>query len=441
MACGMLRLAAVPLLLAAGEYPPTPYWEPTWDMKMSTIIMPCNTSGWFDPAFAARYGIADFDWSNGLQQWANTAPMDCEERLVKQASMTRAINPRTKTWVYRNLVKALPWFTSVRKKLEDPAYAGWFLQFKPGGSLPGGKYYVPPCTDGKCSSAYHSQDQTPAYPSSGAGSCTEPCDCGSVPCGEYLFDHRNASLRDWLVREHVMGPLGMGNEHVFGMYLDDLWGQRPYNQSDCGAGPSEVEGHCLLDMGLREEDVRDITNGWKETQARALSAIAAAGGWAFPLFGFTGVPVQHDGCAEWLRNDCSGRSNPDPQTNAIFQPMRLKDGNVPSSFIDVESDVAHFLLVRGPHAFIGTGWVGCVPDNGPDGGGHNQTYVRPELFDRDYGVPQGLCEETASLPGVFVREWTHATVTFDCNTLKGRVAMRDAGAFESSPTIIHHFLA
>lgn len=31
--------------------------------------------------------------------------MDCEERLVRQAAMVRAVNPRTKTFVYRNLVK------------------------------------------------------------------------------------------------------------------------------------------------------------------------------------------------------------------------------------------------------------------------------------------------------------------------------------------------
>ena len=31
--------------------------------------------------------------------------------------------------MYRNLVKALPWFSSVREKLLDPAYAGFFLRF------------------------------------------------------------------------------------------------------------------------------------------------------------------------------------------------------------------------------------------------------------------------------------------------------------------------
>ena len=35
----------------------------------------------------------------------------------------------------------------------------------------------------------------------------------SVHC---LRDHRNSSLREWLVKEHVMGALGMGNSNISG---------------------------------------------------------------------------------------------------------------------------------------------------------------------------------------------------------------------------------
>ena len=35
-----------------------------------------------------------------------------------------------------------------------------------------------------------------------------------------------------------------------------------------------------------------------------------------------------------------------------------------------ESDVARFLLTRGPYAFLGTAWVGCAPDHGVEGGCH-----------------------------------------------------------------------
>jgi hypothetical protein len=95
-------------------------WEPTWDMAMSTIMMPCNTSGWFDPSLAAKYGIADFDWSNARAMWANSAPMDDGARLITQAAMVKAVNPDTHVWIYRNLVKALSWYSAVGEKLADP---------------------------------------------------------------------------------------------------------------------------------------------------------------------------------------------------------------------------------------------------------------------------------------------------------------------------------
>ena len=83
-------------------------WSPTYNMSLSTIIMPCNTSGYFNPDAAAKYGLVDMDWSNAKQLWANDRPMKCEERLVHQADMIKAKNPHTRVWVYRNLVKALP---------------------------------------------------------------------------------------------------------------------------------------------------------------------------------------------------------------------------------------------------------------------------------------------------------------------------------------------
>ena len=182
----------------------------------------CNTcySGWFDPHLAARYGIADFDWSTGREIWANEQPMDNAGVLIRQAAMVKAVNPNTHVWVYRNLVKALSWYEDVGAKLSDPAYSGWFLRFDPKRS----NYSSPPCTEGVCSTAYHSQDQTPEH-LTGRKECKAKCDCGAVPCGEYLWDHRNASLREWLVSHHVMGALGMANENVSGFYFDDYWVQ------------------------------------------------------------------------------------------------------------------------------------------------------------------------------------------------------------------------
>ena len=43
----------------------------TWQMNQSTIIMPCNTSGYYRPDVAAQYGLVDIDWSNEKNDWAN----------------------------------------------------------------------------------------------------------------------------------------------------------------------------------------------------------------------------------------------------------------------------------------------------------------------------------------------------------------------------------
>ena len=125
------------------------------------MVMTCNSSGWSNPKRGAEFGIASYDWSNAKKQWAAQKPMDCEERLLEQAESTKKLNPDTHVFVYRNLVKALPWFTSVREKLDDPQYAGFFLKFSP---TKNGSYHVPDCAPEdptKCSEFYHDQLQTP----------------------------------------------------------------------------------------------------------------------------------------------------------------------------------------------------------------------------------------------------------------------------------------
>ena len=67
------------------------------------------SSGFLDPTISAKWGVVDFDWSNAKGAWTRQRPMDCEERLVAQADLVRSANPHARVWVYRNLVKALPW--------------------------------------------------------------------------------------------------------------------------------------------------------------------------------------------------------------------------------------------------------------------------------------------------------------------------------------------
>ena len=229
--------------------------------------------------------------------------------------------------MYRNLVKALPWFSDVRAKINDPAYSGWFLH----------------TAHGQGSGYYHDSEQTPHG------------DCGGVVCGEYLWDHRNQSLRAFLVdtiiagtcplcplcrRAHTYmcmcmrrgasvlrppaaaggggvtltchvtvldavqtptprgthaGPDAMGNPAIDGLFLDDFWTNFPYKlpwatdpKRDCSlsptGGPTEVAGGCIDAMGLSAADVQDIASNWQVTMRAVFAKIVTMKGFAWQLF-------------------------------------------------------------------------------------------------------------------------------------------------------------
>ncbi len=278
--------------------------------------------------------------------------MTAEEDLVTQAAIFKAANPLQRVWVYRNIVKALPFFSSVQEKINDAAYSDWFLDFAPGG---GGVPHVPTCDNntGLCSNKYHDQEQTPGYPS-GDGNCSAPgCDCGGVvPCGEYLWNWANSSLLDFIVNDFLLGPTGVGNENITGLYLDDNI-KNYTNPSkgckgdacDCDHGPfggfTEINYYCTEDMGLITQE----------------------------------------------------------SMNVIYDFMQ---------------DLATFLLIRGPYAFFGAGWSGC-----------NVFPSYPEFLDTDFGVPlTPYYNETVPMKsGVFIRQWSKATVQFDCNKYEGSIIL------------------
>ena len=206
-----------------------PPCAPTYNLTLSSLTMQCNGSGWSSPTRGAQFGVVSYDWSNAKAAWAASKPMDCEERLAHQAKLTKDANPASKVFVYRNVVKALPWFSSVRKILNDPAFAGFFLRFDPTRK---GSYHVPNCAAenaSKCSLFYHDQEQTPEVPTKANphpdGSCADGvCDCGMMPCGEYLFDHRNGTqLREWIINEHILSMTGLGSSSIDGFFIDDYW--------------------------------------------------------------------------------------------------------------------------------------------------------------------------------------------------------------------------
>jgi len=161
-------------------------------MQDSTIIQPCNMSGFLNASLFSQYGVVSVDWSNGKQLWVQP-PMSCEELLVEQAAQLKAARAGVRVMGYRNIVKSLPWFSTVREKMDDPMYNHWFIPFDVHNKTP---FHVPPCDTNyappKCSKLYHDIEQTPGVFPHGDGHCPGPCDCGVHPCGEYLYDVRFA---------------------------------------------------------------------------------------------------------------------------------------------------------------------------------------------------------------------------------------------------------
>ena len=406
-------------------------------MARSTLSMQCNSSGWSDPARGAAFGIISYDWSNAKAQWAAARPMDCEERLQKQARLTKnASGGKARVFVYRNVVKALPWFSAVRKKLDDPQYAGWFLRFDKSRA---GQYHVPACAaenTSKCSVFYHDQEQTPAVPTPSAphpdGACGGGvCDCGEQPCGEYLFDHRNGSmLRDWIVNELVLGPTAVGDPAIDGLFIDDFWCSDLLCKADpsvagcpCGdpvQGPTEIDRYSQADMGLSDEAVRDLTIAWNATMEAVQRAILGAGGYTWSLMlgqeNANAAPrmLKRDSCTAQLRAACVAGS--DWQTSSVLFGMTANG----SHLVQVKQDVAFFLLARGAYAWLGWGaWGMTWPFNPEPAHGElpplPHGVPRPSEIDTDYGTPlEVVCRETSS--GVFERRWSRSTVGLDCNT-------------------------
>lgn len=284
--------------------------------------------------------------------------------------------------MYRNVVKALNWFSSVRKLLDDPSYSGFFLRFSgasgPQPAPPVGPFHVPPCTTQnnvtQCSGYYHDQEQTPAFvtprnPSPGIP-CYEPCDCGTLPCGEYLFDHRNGSqLTEWLLKHYILSPTALGSDAISGLFIDDFWCSLDVNSTqDCNdpvPGPSEIDSNSQMDMGLTNRSVWEITTGWLHNMERIQEAIVETKCYTWSL-----IPGQANANAMPVivnSTTCLGTLRNASQAPEVYQQAPLIAGLSYNSTLEIfpwlQQQLAAFLLMRGPYAYIGWGEWGmwwCV---------------------------------------------------------------------------------
>jgi hypothetical protein len=326
--------------------------------------------------------------------------MDDEEMLFKQVQMTAAATKGATVWVYRCSVYAYPWYTSVRTILDDPAYSDWFIKFKPMGP-----WFSPKCDKNfnppKCSDNYHMQEQTPGFPH-GDGDCAAPgCDCGKSPCGFYLWNHSSTTVvkgqkfQDWFIHDYMLNKVGQ-SPLVSGFFWDDFW------PAPGGGFPDARSGQVANDTGLTHNLAGwgQITDAYHTNMDALREKTLSAGKFAWQLL-WTGcnalhvsecpdtavggtVPraiVKKEQCASDLRTLCNVTAA--PQTRAMMYALTTggggqRPGKDPSILPELAQDLANFLLIRGPFAWIGHGWKGC-----------SKEYPFPPEFQKDYGEPVG----------------------------------------------------
>ena len=258
------------------------------------------------------------------------------------------------------------------------------------------------------------KEQSPGFPH-GDGDCKAPgCDCGTAPCGFYLWNHSSdvvvhgQTFQDWFVQDYMLNKVGMSNL-VSGFFWDDFWPAPGERFPDASAG--QVANDTGLNVNLAEW--KKITNAYHANMDVLRSKTLEVGKFAWQLLWTGGdeksvggtVPspvVVKTQCANILRSLCT--VDAPPQTRAMMFALNTPRGQ-PDKLLSLHQDLTNFLLVRGPFAWLGHAWKGC-----------SKNYPFPKEFAMDYGIPiDMICYET-NVPGVFTREWSNANVTMDCNT-------------------------
>ena len=126
-------------------------------------------------------------------------------------------------------------------------------------------------------------------------------------CRADLWDHRNESLREWLINEYVGGSTGVDNTAIHGLFMDNGW---PADK------PAEVQADAVIDMGLTPSDVAAISRGWQKTQAACQQRILASGGFNWQLFNCQFKPN--------ATHTCSGAPQTAPRRSQV-RTLRRKE--------------------------------------------------------------------------------------------------------------------
>jgi hypothetical protein len=263
------------------------------------------------------------------------------------------------------------------------------------------------------------------------GACSVKCDCGSVPCGEYLFDHRNGSmLTEWLLNEYILSNTALGSPYIDGLFIDDFWCSIKINGTnactDPVQGPTEIDIHNQVDMGLSDKDVADLTIGWLNNMEVVQKAILEAGGYTWSLIpgqdnaNAQPMLINSTNCILFMNMSCTAK-NP-----FLAAPLLagLSYNHTLAKFTALKQQVASFLLMRGDYAYIGWGEWGMVWPS---------SVAFPDLvWNLDVGDPiDETCYRVRDADNTFERRYSNVVVRMDCDTFEASIV------HSTDDTVIH----
>ena len=259
--------------------------------------------------------------------------------------------------------------------------------------------------------------------------------------GEYAFNFLAANesvngqtFTQWYIDEYLYGPSGGGNANVSGFFFDDsccpdaednygmathAWGQ---NSSQVAQGKAAFKWHMQQVYAALYER---RAFSWQQTWT---GVAHGQYGYHVPNSTDPRYPSTKPSCAQELRRFCDNETASLWNSTMLYSSQdkycTLRPGqnytHCPRTYQNTKAAITNFLLLRNEHSYFGWGWSGCsTPDLS-----RNYTHwldTNAELLDADYGTPLGICKETKA--GLFVREWTKATVSMDCNTFTPAIEM------------------
>lgn len=385
-----------------------PPWKPTFNMAMSTLNFPANFTGFFNVSLAARFGLNMFDQSNGQLEWSSyvyhyNQTNDMEAFLLKQIAMVNAINPESKSFMYRSGQCALSYVTLFREAINDPGKHDFWMKYRTGPKK--GQIYSESSPGPMC----YGKNGTEHPPSRGWWPKMPASE--NIVCGhDYFFDLTNPAAAEY----YVTNALRLKDSSFDGFFIDDTEGLGTEHGAmikATGMTQTEVDAWNAARLPVYDTMYKNLlTNGkfcWQMFRDADNNPPRTVGAVSRPT---------NTTCATWMRKSCAKSYDKvalmmTPSSD-FFPPVPgARPGTIfpkPYSFHWLKQQLAAFLLIRGPHAFFGTGWgVGLV-------------HEWNALYDIDFGVPvakkndnDGVCQEIN--PNVFYRAWTKYNVTLDCN--------------------------